>query len=48
MLVMKIEKMYLRHLNLRNFMIIQKMKKMKKMKNNYIKFLELHTIWKCF
>jgi len=41
MLVMKMKKMYLRHLNLRNFTIIQKMKKMK---NNYLKFLELHTI----
>jgi len=35
------EKMYLRHLNLENFTIIQKMKKMK---NNYLKFLELHTM----
>jgi len=35
------EKMYLHHLNLRNFTIIQKMKKMK---NNYIKFQELYTM----
>jgi len=38
-LVMKMKKMHLRHLNLRNFMIIQKLKKMK---NNYLKFLELY------
>jgi len=35
------EKMHLRHLNLRNFTIIQKLKKMK---NNSLKFLELRII----
>jgi len=35
------EKMHLPHLNLRNSTIIQKLTKMK---NNYLKFLELHTM----
>jgi len=39
--VMKMKKMYLRHLNLKNFMIIQKLKKIK---DNSIKFLELYIM----
>jgi len=35
------EKMHLRHLNLRYFTIIQKLKKMK---DNSLKFLELHIM----
>jgi len=39
--MIKMKKMHLRHLNLRNFMIIQKLKKIK---NNSVKFLKLHTM----
>ena len=38
---MMMKKMYLRQLNLRNFMRIQELKKMK---NNSLKFLELHIM----
>ena len=40
-LVMKIKKMLLRHLKLRNFMIIQILKKTK---NNSLRFLKLHIM----
>jgi len=38
---MKMKKMHLCHLNLKNFTINQKLKKMK---NNFIKLLELHIM----
>jgi len=38
---MKMKKMHLCYLNLRNFTIIQKLKKMK---NNSLKFLKLHIM----
>jgi len=40
-LVMKIKKIHLHHLKLRNFMRIQKLKKMK---NNSLRFLKLHIM----